>query len=394
MPPFVLPSLETLAKSAKWVVGARYRLGSYPWRLLLPRLRRAYSSPELIDWLEAEYGKGRLVQVGDERFPAVILYEPQSPEAPDSILGGLDRTWNPALGHALAGPYWLMRTVTGTHEHRTFTFKGAAFGRSVPFALECGVTRFFHVLRDATSLEWELLEAAYRCDRDGAPISERVPLRNEVAAQAKDVLACGAGRASGVGISTLIAYREGGRTLMNLRRRGRLSISTRRGMFHVFPAGFFQAPFGELDAEHSIEHGVLWEYLEEFHDRKDPVGERRDPTWFYDEGPVRDLRALLRNGLATHSLLGVALDLMNLRPEVLTLLQVLDGDWFHRTRPQFRFSAEVAGSADLAAGDDVMCTVDCAERLDRVFGKLGFNAGSIAPCSAAALVLALKRLQG
>lgn len=100
----------------------------------------------------------------------------------------------------------------------------------------------------------------------------------------------GAGRTAGIGISTVVAWREAGTWVALAGRVQPKSMPERAGQIHVAPSGMFAPPF-------SVTENVRRELLEE-------TGLALEP------GALQ--------------LTGVAVNLLNLRPEICTLL-ITDG---------------------------------------------------------------------
>ncbi len=391
---FSTGDIQKLIDLLKRIVSFRYWILSFPWRLRLRTVRHSYGSELLIDYLVERYQGYVPLKVGRTTFPVVILKDTLSsydPHRLDAILGALDINWKPTIDRPLRGPYWLLRSNTGDYEHNTFVMKRITVEGGQP-KIDCGVMGFFSVVRDALSIEWELL-AAVATRNPRRVLDTMLPLRNRIHEISKNPLLFGSGRACGIGITSLIAYRTAKGVKIDLRRRGKLSISTRVGMYHAFPAGFFQAPFGQYpNPEFSVSHGALWEYYEEFFDVKDPSRKNIDPRWFYSKTPVKTILRLIHDKRASRTLLGVAIDLINLRPEILTMLYIDDPEWHIQNRKEFRYNKEVATADELGIRQVVMKSIDCSRLAPEVFEENGLRPDTIAPCSAAALFLALEKL--
>jgi hypothetical protein len=68
----------------------------------------------------------------------------------------------------------------------------------------------------------------------------------------------------------------------------------------------FQAPCCDYETEYSLIHLLLWEYVEELFDVPDPGDRRSDPKWFYNLGPVQELRTMIAAKTAQLWLTGIA----------------------------------------------------------------------------------------
>jgi hypothetical protein len=262
--------------------------------------------------------------------------------------------------------------------------------------LECGVSTYFDVLRTSYSLEWEILRAFSRIPEDASPdedaISKLLPLRNKLHEHVSDPVRDGRGRASGVAVSTLVAYQgESGQVLFLLRRRGTLSIAMRKGLFHVLPSGMFQSQFGDYEVEYNLLHSMLWEYVEEYFSHDESVTRRESSKWFYDLQPVKEMFGYLEKGDAELYWTGIAVDLLNLRPEILLLLRIKNVAWApnHETGGAgcevFKFNAEWATPDGIPASQRPLVRIPFCGEPAEAFRAGGLIPGQITPPAAAAV---------
>lgn len=390
-----VPSVSDLERIWSWrepiidaIDRAPFMILATPARRQVADIRMAYDSPVLGPWLQNRYGCS-LVSIAGRAYPATVVYE--SPEMkPDEVLAGSPRWRQPELQEYLRGPYWLIRSRVGRRRRHTFVLDSIKTP-SERLTIECALTDSAFALKSSVSLEWELLAAVRRAERNATNLELAIPIRDAVHRSVTNPLLDGRARAAAVGITCVIAYSHNGRTEVRLHRRGRRSMVTRVGMFHAFPACIFQAPCQQVDIEYSIHHAFLWEYFEEFFNRPDKAHPRTSPKEFYNEPPIRELRSMFDSGTATHSLLGVAIDLMNLRPEVITLVEVRDPGWFEKTVPSYQLNPEFAGQSE-APTQSVSCTLDMHVALDGQFQANDLTPQTLVPCTAAALALTHKRL--
>jgi hypothetical protein len=292
-----------------------------------------------------------------------------------------------------------MRTAIPGHEHQTFVLKNLLTSPSL--AIECGLTGYFSVLKTSDALEWELLAAMSHVSDQQLPskdaVRSRLKLRRRLHKNVNDPLRNGDGRAAGIGVSCLLVFDTDRGAQFLLQTRGKLSQALRRGMMHTVPAGMMQAPFEDVDTECSILHCFLWEYYEELFGAKDPRPnkERMHAKWFYSKPEVQEILQFLQSGMAKMYFTGVAIDLLNLRPEVLLLLHIKDTSWFRRhsqAAPDeggFKFNEEWASPGDSPHFRGFYRTPMVAESVDCTFERLSLSRASIAPPSAAALASGL-----
>jgi hypothetical protein len=100
----------------------------------------------------------------------------------------------------------------------------------------------------------------------------------------------------------------------------------------------FQPELGQPRDEWDIKHNVLKEYGEELFDLELDK-HSLDARYFYSQWGskpeshcVRELLEELQKGLCTFKTTGLIVNLMNLRPEVCTLLLVKDAEWWEIQR--------------------------------------------------------------
>lgn len=89
----------------------------------------------------------------------------------------------------------------------------------------------------------------------------------------------------------------------------------------------FQAASGFLNEEFDVVHNFKREYLEELLNRPESSGTEAVPDYFYSEPPLIYLQQLFDSKQAHLELLGIAVDLLNLRPEICMLLTIDTPEW-------------------------------------------------------------------
>jgi len=169
----------------------------------------------LTDYLVNRYSSYSLLNCGGWRYPVVVFPELKekniiSSDRPPGEYS-LDKSWKPKLVTKGFQFYWLMRSRTPSYNHDTFIMKSISLRPSV--SMICGISDFFTNLFTSHSLELELLEAvANRGKKSYAQTqinSLKTPLRDRLHNLVNDPIKNGEGRASGIAISTLVAYHSG-----------------------------------------------------------------------------------------------------------------------------------------------------------------------------------------
>lgn len=150
-------------------------------------------------------------------------------------------------------------------------------------------------------------------------------------------------------VSALIAFHDGKQTALLVKRRGFNSVAVHVGMVHIAPSFMFQPGTSDLDNECSIIHNLYREYLEELFDVQEPGEREGDWQYFYGDLRLRFLQALIAEQKVQIYLTGLAINLINLRPEVCLLIHVNTPDWYSHHRSHIdqaqRFQYNDDGSA-------------------------------------------------
>jgi len=397
----MIPSIDSLIAWAGRIGPVlwrqRYWMLAWPAFLKARSARCSYASDFLIEFLQNLYPHAPLLTVGGQTYP-VAFYPPTmcSTNLPSIAF---DKTWRPTIPWRLRGReyYWLMRTSIPSDERKTFVLKQMTHD---PLHIECGWADYFAVLRSADALEWELLKAivAGSSTRSMQGFLDLLPLRKRLHETNSDPLRNGDGRADALAVSCFLIFETSAGRKALLKVRGKQSQALRKGMLHVVPAGMFQAPFQQPEVECSVLHCFLWEFYEELFGAEDPkirIREQTMPKWFYSKPPVKEIQGLLSKGRATLYYTGVAVDLLNLRPEILLMLHVLEPSWFKK------HSEAASGEAGFKFTNEEWAPVGASSSFreialptseEELFAQCGINRTNIAPPSAAALVSGMRCL--
>lgn len=276
----------------------------------LRSLRAAVSNPLLMRFLAWKYGEQRLIARAGRIYPAVCHCTRQTDV--ESVLGALDAA--PAVephGNDVSRLAQLVdpRLTNGY----VYVMRQTRFG-SQP-SMDCGLGRYFGMLDTCSAIEVELRAAICAGDCDPRALDAKLKLRNTAhEAAGGDPIACGAGRDAALGLSMLVACRTSDGYRMRLARRGDGGLGLGGGQLHVVPSGMFD--FADARLDFKVRAKLREEYAEEL---------------FENAAGVLDyLDQLLANGEAQLILTGIAMDLLNLRPEICTLLVIDTPEWFER----------------------------------------------------------------
>jgi hypothetical protein len=281
-------------------------------RAWLRSLRNAVHDPLLARYLAWKYGEQRLLARAGYRYPAVCFQAPQAEV--ESVLGALDATPATTASQGAASRLGLLVDPRLTNGY-VYVMRRLSPGSRL--AIDCGLGRYFGMLDTCSALEIELRAAVCEGARDEAALDARLPLRKAAhEAAGGDPVDCGAGRDAAVGLSMLVACNARDGYRMRLARRGDGGLALGGGQFHVVPSGMFD--FADARRDYNVLAKLREEYAEELFANR--------------PGVLEYLDQLLADGDAQLVLTGVAVNLLNLRPEICTLLVIHDPKWFETAR--------------------------------------------------------------
>lgn len=187
-----------------------------------------------------------------------------------------------------------------------------------------------------------------------------------------DPMRDGSGRCAGIGVSTVmrVMTEDGPRVWL-----GRVSDqkATGAGRLHVMPAAMLEPSKPNTV---SITDTVMREFAEEL------FGLHGDgDRWWVDTEPVKELRVMLDADSASLEFTGIAINLVNLRPEVCTLLRIDTPMWRQRWGDRLAMNWEFEGKLrEVCFGDEATFAAD-----------LGEGVRALVPPAAGAIGLALAR---
>lgn len=200
--------------------------------------------------------------------------------------------------------------------------------------IEGALGTYGSALSTQDALAWELLQSAANLlggtnDRLVFPrLMSRLPMRLEAESQSDNYILNGVGRCNALAISTTIVYKNlsGDYKIMFGKRSA--DVAAYPHLFHVIPAAMFQPQLGGVNDEWNVKHNVLREYGEELFNLELEKN-AWPPNYFYESWPpVSELRKAIDEGKCNFFVTGFVVDLLNLRPEICTLLLVKDENWW------------------------------------------------------------------
>lgn len=216
----------------------------------------------------------------------------------------------------------------------TYTYAMSSLNTDRRLQLECVLGHYFSSFYSCESLEWEIRSNIQKLNGSDEKefesfynqLSLRKHLHNEVENPVRD----GLGRSPAIGISTLIAYNDAGSLQLLTKRRAKKGVPLRAGLLHVIPGFMFQPTSDYLDYEYNVTHNIYREYLEELFSLPEKLEINRHPNHFYSDKRLLFLKELILKGQAKFYFTGIAVNLLNLRPEICTMLLITDKNWYEK----------------------------------------------------------------
>lgn len=306
---------------------------------------------ETIAWLEQRYACAAF-QFGGQPVPATVLWENHEQLiAPDSILGELDRSQPKPLDRSpLLEPRAYARArafIKAQYESGPVTYEGVDYRMtridrsSITPKIHGALGWYYDCILTQYAMEWELKRARGSGSLPNSIRPGDLPLREAVEA-GRNPLLDGGGRCAAITVSTLLVFGRRDGLWFLIRQRSR-EVGVSAGLLHVVPAGMFEAP---NTADHwSVEMNVWRELLEEVYDEREQQGSASSelPDNIRAKAPVPLLRQLLEDGKAEFSATGICCDLLNLRPELCTILFVRDPRFCESRRMNLNWEYEPQG---------------------------------------------------
>jgi len=283
----------------------------YPWENILER--QGYIYPVAIFPASES-------QWNDVESP-LLSFKPQMPDDKDLLIKD---TRYRRLMHKLGRPL---------EDRITYTMSKLVVQDS-RLGLECTLGSYFRALDSCDALEWELLYNwakvhPEKCDFEKF-LTEKLRLRQKLHGIVDNPVRDGKGRSAAIAILTLLAFIADGKRepTLWLKLRSRRGVAVHGALYHVIPSFMFQPATLYFEEEFSVAHNIYREYLEEIFNRPEPKEGESEPRYFYNDPCLTDLLDLLGRRKAQLFFTGLAVNLLNLRPAICTLLLIKDPNWY------------------------------------------------------------------
>jgi hypothetical protein len=367
---------------------------------LMQRAQQAYRNPYLASYLRWKYPQTTLLSAAGQTYPVAVYPAPAEQRAhPESVLKRPLIRWRQRDDNLLpqSAKYRALAHRLGLEYYDRPCFTMARIRQSPTLSVECELGSYLRALDTCDEFAWEIFCNHEKLTGESptafALFDKHLPFRSRLHSAVDDPVCYGQRRSAAVAASALIAFYDDNQLIFLVKRRSR-TVAVHQGMVHVVPSFMFQPATGHLEEEFSVTHNFEREYLEELFNRKEPEEHEGDWQYFYGDTRLEYLRSLISAGKASLTFTGLAVNLLNLRPEICLLLLIKDPDWYehHRRNPEaeqrFKFNDEWLGVAEMGhnAQTAVARIKNCRDDAD-LLSAARINSWDLVPPGAAALWL-------
>jgi hypothetical protein len=357
------------------------------------------ANARLYDYLRWKYGGAEpIFERNGVTFPLAVYPAPAAQQRdPESVLIQPVSNRFPPDETLLKEPMMrelIQRAGRPAQNLATFAMRELVVGERV--RMSCQMGQYFDMIDTCDALEWEILRAApslkSSTERAYKLFDNRLPFRKALHGSVANPVRDGACRSVAISLNALIAFYRNDSVYLMLRKRSE-QVAVHAGLIHVVPSFMFQPASSAITQEYSLLHSIYREYLEELFDRPDPKPDETDPDYFFGDPHFKELQGMLESGQTEWYFTGVAVNLLNLRPDICTVLLIKDDQWYHRHAPdqapqdqQFRLNIEFATHLERAETEQALIgnlplkasDIEMAEYLE-------VTPKSMTPCGAFAL---------
>lgn len=289
---------------------------------------RASDDPAFHEFVCSIYTEAPLLQVAGRRYPcAVYLPTKDQKGNVNSIFGKL--SVDPRSNQLIEGREYLETVLDTARARNGSLFAITHVATEDRLTINCRVCRYFDVLSTCDALRYEIqrewMVSQGQIKNKSEPLAG-LPMRSRLHDKVSDPIRCGAHRAAGIAVSTLVCHVDDDGYRCILQRRSNQKLAVDRNRFHVIPAAMFEANPDDVLRTFSVRENILREYAEELFDY--PEAHAVDHPPLYQNTPeVGALLTFIERGQASIHLTGLAVNLLNMRPEICTLLLIRAPEW-------------------------------------------------------------------
>jgi len=389
----------------EWYKSSRKWWADKKWKEIVKAMSLSRENVLLYKFLSHIYRFHYTLKCNNLLYPLAIFIAPRNQwHDPESILHSLKENQEYKFESHLfdeGEKYRKAIEATGVVLEDLPTYRMLNLMTNGGLKLACATGYYFDSIRTCDVLEYELLRKFYNnTPRESAFVNflrKELELRMSLHKVVSDPVVDGAFRSAAIAISTLIIFNDSDRCYRILLRQRSRRVAVHTDLFHVIPSFMFQPLVGDVKNEFSVRHNIYREYLEEVFAAKEvekPVGETFD--YFYGNPNLEYLKELTQSGEAKLLLTGVTVNLLNLRPEICTILLIRTPEWFrlHRRGDRRRGISRLKFNYEFKSVQEILrarSRVITTPLLDSSFSFPSFiTPANIVPPGAAAISLGLE----
>ena len=372
----------------------------------LQEVSQALNDPLLYQFLKWKYGPEYILERGGQTYASAIFKASQGQmDNLESVLNSDLDIRVPAEDELISqdASYRALLEKIGRPpaEEPTYSMVDIDVEGGLQMSSELGTV--FRAVDTCESLAWELLwswdDNLIADETQFDRLLTHLPLRRKLHEEIDNPLINGRGRSAAIGISTLVAFPIDDQIFLWLKKGSSQGISLHSSLLRAIPAGLFQPDTEDVEQEFSVRHNFYRVYLEEVFGRRED-GVPANSQSFYDDPALDYLRKLLESGEASLKFTGIAMNLLNLRPEICTLLYIKTPDWykFHSESPEeslrFNFKDESTNIfEELDALDSFVGMIPFQDSDETLFASGKLTPSRLTPPGAAAFWMGVDALR-
>jgi hypothetical protein len=373
---------------------------------LFYRTQEFRESPQLIEFLCWKYRNYPiLTRAKNVRYPVAVfgVHGSQQYEIESILSKPLRKEYHKEDFKFRDARFRALASKIGLPLQNKMTYDMLSLENGRQLKITCRIGYYYDMLDTCFSLYWEILsqfEKANDTDRRNfEKFDKKLELRRGLHSAIEDPVRNGVGRSNAIGISTLIAYNDGGVTKLWVKRRSSRGVAVYPQGVSVMPSGMFQPLVGFVDNEYSIRNSIFREYLEELFSMPEGSGEEAF-DYFYEDPRLKKLTSMIGSEQARLFLTGISIDLYTLRPEISTLLWIKSPEWFsHHSRTtleaeKFRMNQEIeSGNEKQNVAERRVVSVPFSNKDDDLLKYEYLSPAKMTPIGAGTLWLGIDKLR-
>jgi len=341
--------------------------------------------PLLYDFLEFYYPYSVLDR-GGRKFPACTLKLESPIEKVDSVLG--DLLINQKEEYLIDEKKFLKNLEQQSEMEGKLLYDGRTYILDHidkdSLKVFCRLGSYYSTIKSCVSLEEELLSnfTGIKSPSQFKKLTKKLKNRNLYHSINKDPLFSGLQRSAAIGISTLLVFLKDKTYYAFLApRSNRTAIDA--NLLNVVPSEMFSPEFATKDGGYSVILSIFREYLEEmfgFEEASHAKG-HTNPSIIWQNEESQYLLKEIEKGSISLYVTGYTFPLLNLRPEISSVMIINDPEWHRRN---FNLNYEFLDERERAELNTELLYIDIQKSDEEIIKLLTDNNFEFVPSGAGA----------